>query len=595
MDNAKTKDNKTLLNWFHTGDSQDYDSIDSEYAAAIAAASFAIHSFEEKTSSQHQKNQKPRAAGNSRRTRIMSLADKTPSFARPASRPRDAYANQSLSIHASGNTKVDAWEKAELLKIEKRYEKSNLTILEWENEKKARAKRRVEEKKKELDQRRSMNWQHYQNKLARIDHVAGGARSQTEDKKKHDEKKVKERAREMRSLGVSSPRYCFFYTYSEIEEVVRSVELPGDFVFRLSDYGVAEITWENGQPAMHGLGRANETLESIVHQATTCYNQSQNQEIDLQQSQSVPRSRTNVASSNAKWGDSAGQSYLKKRPRSSAIFHDQCVRNLGTASLQEDNISNGATINSKHNDTTMMTWPSFDSPNQSLKSKNTDDDSAYQYGSENQEEECRNENETVRSQSSRRSRAAAIHNQTERRRRERINQKMKALQKLVPNANKTDKASMLDEVIDYLKKLQAQVQLMKNMPIPPPQMMIQLQQQQQQQQQQQLQMSMLARMGMGFSLQMGMPGVMPPTPSHHPFMVPQTMISPAHVGATSQTIHTRPSTNTTTPFSDPHSAFLAQHMNMDMYHNMAAFYRQQVNQGKSMGTSSSKSDHIRGE
>lgn len=364
----------------------------------------------------------------------------------------------------------------------------------------------------------------------------------------------------------------------------------------LSDYGVAEITWENGQPTMHGLGRANETLESIVHQATTCYNQSQNQEIGLQQSQSLRRSRnlsSNVASSSGKWGDGAGQSYLKKRPRSSAIFQDQCVRNLGTASLQEDNISNGATNNSKHNDTTMMTWPSFDSPNQSLKSKNTDDDSACQYGSENQEEECRNENETVRSHSSRRSRAAAIHNQTERRRRERINQKMKALQKLVPNANKTDKASMLDEVIDYLKKLQAQVQLMKNMPIPPPQMMIQLQQQQQQQQQQ-LQMSMLARMGMGFSLQMGMPGVMPP-PSHHPFMVPQTMISPAHVGATSQAIHTRPSTNTTVPFSDPHNAFLAQHMNMDMYNNMAAFYRQQVNQGKSIGTSSSKSDHIRGE
>ncbi|KAJ9567234.1 hypothetical protein OSB04_003200 [Centaurea solstitialis] len=87
-------------------------------------------------------------------------------------------------------------------------------------------------------------------------------------------------------------------------------------------------------------------------------------------------------------------------------------------------------------------------------------------------------------------------------------------------------------------------------------------------------MSMLARMGMGFGLQMGMPGVMPP-PSHHPFMAPQTIISPA----TSQTIHTHPSTTTTVPFSDPHSAFLAQHMNLDMYNNMAAFYRQQVNQG----------------
>ena len=55
---------------------------------------------------------------NSRKTIIMSLTDKTPSF---ASRPRNAHAKQSLNIHASGNTKVDAWEKAELLKIEKRY------------------------------------------------------------------------------------------------------------------------------------------------------------------------------------------------------------------------------------------------------------------------------------------------------------------------------------------------------------------------------------------------------------------------------------------------------------------------------------------
>lgn len=54
-----------------------------------------------------------------------------------------------------------------------------------------------------------MSWQHYQNKLARIDHVAGGARAQIEEKKRKDEKKVKERAKEMRSLGVSSPKYCF--------------------------------------------------------------------------------------------------------------------------------------------------------------------------------------------------------------------------------------------------------------------------------------------------------------------------------------------------------------------------------------------------
>ncbi|RDY07392.1 Transcription factor bHLH66, partial [Mucuna pruriens] len=44
-------------------------------------------------------------------------------------------------------------------------------------------------------------------------------------------------------------------------------------------------------------------------------------------------------------------------------------------------------------------------------------------------------------------------------RRERIAERMKALQELVPNANKTDKASMLDEIIDYVKFLQLQVKI----------------------------------------------------------------------------------------------------------------------------------------
>ncbi|XP_019182870.1 PREDICTED: transcription factor SPATULA [Ipomoea nil] len=61
---------------------------------------------------------------------------------------------------------------------------------------------------------------------------------------------------------------------------------------------------------------------------------------------------------------------------------------------------------------------------------------------------------------SKRSRAAEFHNLSEKRRRSRINEKMKALQNLIPNSNKTDKASMLDEAIEYLKQLQLQVQML---------------------------------------------------------------------------------------------------------------------------------------
>ncbi|XAR64048.1 hypothetical protein NMG60_11024249 [Bertholletia excelsa] len=62
--------------------------------------------------------------------------------------------------------------------------------------------------------------------------------------------------------------------------------------------------------------------------------------------------------------------------------------------------------------------------------------------------------------SSKRNRAAEVHNLSEKRRRSRINEKMKALQNLIPNSSKTDKASMLDEAIEYLKQLQLQVQML---------------------------------------------------------------------------------------------------------------------------------------
>ncbi|XP_056867126.1 transcription factor PIF5 isoform X2 [Raphanus sativus] len=65
-----------------------------------------------------------------------------------------------------------------------------------------------------------------------------------------------------------------------------------------------------------------------------------------------------------------------------------------------------------------------------------------------------------RSGSTRRSRAAEVHNLSERRRRDRINERMKALQELIPHCSKTDKASILDEAIDYLKTLQMQLQVM---------------------------------------------------------------------------------------------------------------------------------------
>ncbi|KAJ0254169.1 Transcription factor PIF1 [Hirschfeldia incana] len=78
------------------------------------------------------------------------------------------------------------------------------------------------------------------------------------------------------------------------------------------------------------------------------------------------------------------------------------------------------------------------------------------------ETECRNEEakQGRGSSSTKRSRAAEVHNLSERKRRDRINERMKALQELIPRCNKSDKASMLDEAIEYMKSLQLQIQMM---------------------------------------------------------------------------------------------------------------------------------------
>ncbi|XP_076930383.1 transcription factor LRL2-like [Bidens hawaiensis] len=60
----------------------------------------------------------------------------------------------------------------------------------------------------------------------------------------------------------------------------------------------------------------------------------------------------------------------------------------------------------------------------------------------------------------RRGQATDPHSIAERLRREKIAERMKALQEIVPNANKADKASMLDDIIDYVKFLQLQVKVL---------------------------------------------------------------------------------------------------------------------------------------
>ncbi|KAL5191672.1 Protein MAIN-LIKE 1 [Glycine soja] len=274
--------------------------------------------------------------------------------------------------------------------------------------------------------------------------------------------------------------------------------------FRSNYDEILGLIWENGQLSMHGLAglqptnptqekpilnSAHDTLESIVQHATCP--RYQPSKFTREKGHAPTSNRKNNSIGAPDGGEVQGvPSSARKRTWSNANnMLEECDILSGCASA-------GATF-CRDNDTAMITWASLES---GRNLKTIEEDSACHCGSEirDNQDDRDSKAEVGQSNSKRRSRTAAIHNQSERKRRDMINQKMKALQGLVPNANKTDKASMLDEVINYLKQLQAQIQMMNRTSLP--QMMVPLAMQQQ------FQMSMLARMGAaGLGMGMGMP------------------------------------------------------------------------------------------
>ncbi|XP_050376515.1 remorin 4.2 [Argentina anserina] len=251
----------------------DYDSKESEFATAVAAAAFAIHSMEQAELQYHKERKKsleitrtktladttngrPSSGAAARRLsnkgantgvnwslrisrlyliggasmkmpmgqdqRALDLQSVFPSrypnhgnstTARP-SNPADGNQNRKGNSKGHGNaveTKADAWEKAEMKKIQNRYEKVKAAILAWENEKKMQVKIKMESRKREMEQRRARNMQHYQVKQERIDQIAGGARAQVEAKRRNEESKVREKAKRIRATG-KVPVTCFCFT-----------------------------------------------------------------------------------------------------------------------------------------------------------------------------------------------------------------------------------------------------------------------------------------------------------------------------------------------------------------------------------------------
>ncbi|XP_024954124.2 remorin 1.4 isoform X1 [Citrus sinensis] len=225
--------------------SHDNDPQESEYAAAVAAAAFSIYLAEEAeaqnrrnirkelevsrtklksrkedsiTRQPSSKDHKNRAGETSRSSAEVDRRAQESAF--PVSRPSLSPSarstapqamDQGLGIpprHGNIEKKAEAWELAQMQKIIKRYEKLKAAVLTWEYEKKFQAKLKMEKRKAELDKKRTLNQQHYQNKIARIERIAGGARAQAEEERIKKEAEIKEKARMIRSREKAPVKYC---------------------------------------------------------------------------------------------------------------------------------------------------------------------------------------------------------------------------------------------------------------------------------------------------------------------------------------------------------------------------------------------------
>ncbi|XP_073268248.1 uncharacterized protein [Populus alba] len=132
-------------------------------------------------------------------------------------------------------TDADAWERAELSKIQKRYEQVNATILSWENKKKKKAKKRHQKTEvgfiyifviqlnffsgadkylldlqSELERIRSRALKQFHDDIVDIDQIAGGAKAKAAERQRNEEFKAKEKANTIRKTG-KLPRTCFCF------------------------------------------------------------------------------------------------------------------------------------------------------------------------------------------------------------------------------------------------------------------------------------------------------------------------------------------------------------------------------------------------
>ncbi|KAI5410192.1 remorin 4.1 [Lathyrus oleraceus] len=209
---------------------------DDEFETAVAAAAFSIYSLEEagildlkkiRDSQKFSKNQSmrgkeeniPKQPSYGETSMKMAFRQETrtregalPLRSSSGISPIGGYQKQKgIIIHNKNDkAKAEAWEKAKIQKIQKRYEKMKLQILSWEGEKRIQAKIQMERKKNELDHQRENVIEHYKRKIARLDMIGQRAIKELEDERRKEELKVKEKANKIRKTG-RMPVTCFCF------------------------------------------------------------------------------------------------------------------------------------------------------------------------------------------------------------------------------------------------------------------------------------------------------------------------------------------------------------------------------------------------
>ncbi|KAJ4870086.1 Remorin family protein [Raphanus sativus] len=238
------EDKKKPSNWLEKQLSrqmsdQSYDSIiDMDYAAAVAAAAYAITTFETTWLESYYSGRED--AFPLEETRSLSrrfsgqLSFKEPEIQPPVRTrserrapppppppppllspsplrlpPRETKRPSSGGTSREHDSTADAWEKAELAKVKARYEKLNRKIDLWEAKKRDKARRKLDKSEQsEQEQRRKRGLQRFREDMEYIENIASGARAQAEKQRQDEELKVKERAGVVRKTGKIPGKAC---------------------------------------------------------------------------------------------------------------------------------------------------------------------------------------------------------------------------------------------------------------------------------------------------------------------------------------------------------------------------------------------------